>query len=134
MKKKKILIDMSATLLHHGHIRLINKAKKYGKVIIALTKDKDIKKYKGYFPELKFKFRKEILENVKNVSKVIPTNFYIDDIFLKKYKIDYLIHGNDNLNIIDKKKLKIFPRTKNISSSIIRKKASNNIKIKKKIK
>ena len=125
---------MSATLLHHGHIRLINKAKKYGKVIIALTKDKDIKKYKGYFPELKFKFRKEILENVKNVSKVIPTNFYIDDIFLKKYKIDYLIHGNDNLNIIDKKKLKIFPRTKNISSSIIRKKASNNIKIKKKIK
>ena len=27
MNKKKVLIDMSATILHHGHIRLINKAK-----------------------------------------------------------------------------------------------------------
>ena len=28
---------MSATLIHHGHIRLIKKANKYGDVIIALT-------------------------------------------------------------------------------------------------
>ena len=47
-KEKRILVDMSATLLHHGHIRLLKKASKYGKVIVALTTDKEIKKSKGY--------------------------------------------------------------------------------------
>ena len=131
MKKKRILIDMSATILHHGHIRLINKAKKFGKVIIGLTNDKDIKRIKGYAPEIKFKYRKEILENIKNVSQVIQSNFYIDEKYLKKNKIDYLVHGNDNKNNIKKNKIKIFSRTKNISSTIIRKKAAQIFKRKK---
>ena len=59
--KKKIMVDMSATLIHHGHVRLIKKAKKYGDLIIGLTTDKQIKKFKGYLPELNYKFRKEIL-------------------------------------------------------------------------
>ena len=33
---------MSATLIHHGHIRLLKKASKFGKVIVALTTDKEI--------------------------------------------------------------------------------------------
>ena len=79
---KRILLDMSATLIHHGHIRLIKKAKKFGKVIIGLTKDREIKKYKGYLPELKFNERKEILENIQGVTKVIPANFYINERYL----------------------------------------------------
>lgn len=122
---------MSATILHHGHIRLINKAKKYGEVLVGLTKDAHIKKYKGYTPEIKFKYRKEIMQNIKNVNKVIQVNFYIDQKLLKKHKIDYLVHGHDNLNDINKDKLIIFKRTKNISSTIIRKKAAKILKIKK---
>ena len=129
MPKKNILIDMSATIIHHGHIRLINKASRSGNVIIALTKDKEIKKFKGYIPEIKFKHRKEILVNIKKVYKVIPSNFYITSHFLKKNKIHYLVHGNDNKNVIDKKKLKIFARTPNISSTIIRKKASKKLNL-----
>ena len=45
---------MSATLIHHGHIRLLKKASQIGKVIVALTKDSEIKKYKKYKPELNF--------------------------------------------------------------------------------
>ena len=45
MKNKNILLDMSATIIHHGHVRLINRAAKLGNVIIALTIDKEIKKY-----------------------------------------------------------------------------------------
>ena len=59
MKKKRILVDMSATIIHHGHIRLLKKASKYGKVIVALTRDIEVKKNKGYYPELNFKSRKE---------------------------------------------------------------------------
>ena len=129
MFKKNILIDMSATIIHHGHIRLINKASKIGRVIIALTRDKEIKKFKGYEPEIKFSHRKEILMNIKSVFNVIPCNFYITKNFLKKYKIDYLVHGNDNKNDIEKGKMIIFNRTKGISSTIIRKKVLKNLKL-----
>ena len=46
-QKKKILnvlLDMSCSILHHGHIRLIKKASKYGRLIISLTSDKDLKR------------------------------------------------------------------------------------------
>ena len=55
------MVDMSLTLIHHGHIRLLKNAKKYGYVIVALTKDEEIKSKKGYVPELNFDERKEIL-------------------------------------------------------------------------
>ena len=122
MKKKNIFLDMSATLIHHGHVRLINKAAKFGNVIIGLTKDKEIKKYKGYIPEIKFAHRKEILMSFKSISRVVPSNFFITDKFLKNLKIDYLIHGNDNKNKISKTKMKIFKRTLGISSTLIRRK------------
>ena len=128
MKNKNILLDMSATIIHHGHVRLINKAAKLGNVIIALTIDKEIKKYKGYIPEIQFKHRREILQSFKNVFKVVPSNFFITDKFLRNLKIDYLIHGNDNKNKISKKKIKIFKRTLGISSTLIRKKEYKNLK------
>ena len=116
------MVDMSATLLHHGHVRLIKKASKFGDVIIGLTRDKQIKKYKGYNPEIKFDHRKEILESIKYVKKVIPSEFFLNDKYLKKNKIDLLIHGNDNKNKVKTVKIKTFNRTKGISSSLLRKK------------
>ena len=44
--EKRVLVDMSATLIHHGHIRLLKNAKNYGKVIIALTTDEEISQNK----------------------------------------------------------------------------------------
>lgn len=120
--KKKILVDMSCTILHHGHVRLLEKASKFGKVIVALTTDKEIRKYKGYFPEIEFKYRKEILSSIKFVNRVIPSSWKITDAFLKKNKIDIIVRGSDYKNEKFKTKTIIFPRTKKISSSIIRKK------------
>jgi len=128
--KKRILVDMSATLIHHGHVRLLKKASNFGEVVVALTKDQQIKKYKGYNPEIKYVHRQEILESIKYVKKVIPSNFYLDDKYLKKNKIDFLVHGNDNKNSIKYSKLKIFKRTKGISSSILREKVLKVMKIK----
>ena len=44
LSNEKNLVDMSAVIIHPGHVRIINKAKRYGKVYIALTTDKEIKK------------------------------------------------------------------------------------------
>jgi glycerol-3-phosphate cytidylyltransferase len=127
--KKKILVDMSITLLHHGHIRLLKKASKIGYVVVGLTDDKEIKKYKGYYPELSFKFRKEILKSIKYVDKVVKTKFVITKKVLVRNKIDFLIHGNDLKNFFDKKYLKIFKRTGGVSSSLLRKKSAKIYKI-----
>ncbi len=126
--KKKVLVDLSATIIHHGHIRLLKKASRYGNVIVALTTDVEIKRHKNYFPELKFKFRKEILESLKYVSKVIPSKWRINEKFLKKNNIDIFIRGSDYKKEKFKTKTIIFPRTKNISSSKIRKESSKILK------
>jgi len=39
---KRIMVDMSATLIHHGHIKLLKKASEHGKVIVGLTTDEEI--------------------------------------------------------------------------------------------
>lgn len=125
---KRILVDMSATLIHHGHIRLLKKANNYGNVIVALTTDDEIYNKKGYFPELEFEFRREILLSIKYVNEVIPSPWLISDEFMNTNNIDLLIHGNDNSNPISNEKLIIFDRTKNISSSILRERVLNIVK------
>ena len=127
MEKKRVLVDMSFTIPHHGHIRLIKKANKLGKVIVALTSDSEIKKKKGYKPELNFRQRKEILESNKHVTKVIKSPWLINDKFIKKNKIDVLVHGNDNKNKVTRARIVLFKRTRNISSNLIRKKGCFNL-------
>lgn len=117
------MVDMSATLIHHGHIRILKKASEYGSVVVGLTRDIDIVNVKKYQPELEFEYRKEILESIKYVSEVVPTPWKIDDNVLDRYEIDILVHGDDNSNLIDNKRLKIFPRTQGISSSYLRQSA-----------
>ena len=124
---KKILVDMSMTLIHHGHIRLLEKASRLGKVILALTTDEEIKKFKGYDPELSYENRKEVANAIIYISEVIPSPWLIDQEFFEKTNADYLVHGSDNTNNIDKEKLIIFERTEGISSTILRKRVINTV-------
>ncbi len=123
MVQKRVMVDMSATLIHHGHIRLLQKASQYGAVVVGLTTDEEIQSKKGYKPELTFENRKEILESIRYVSEVVPTPWLIDQNILDKYKIDLLVHGHDNSNLIDETKLKVFPRTEGVSSIELRHRA-----------
>ena len=67
------MVDMSATLLHHGHVRLLKSAKEYGQVVVALTTDAEIEQKKGYTPELCFSERAEILLALRDVDEVVPS-------------------------------------------------------------
>ena len=58
MKNKIVYISLSVDILHHGHINLINNAKKYGKVIEGLLTDKSIASHKR-LPLLNFEQRKK---------------------------------------------------------------------------
>ena len=120
---KRVMVDMSCTLLHYGHIPLLKKAADLGNVIVALTTDDEILMKKGYTPELSFEERREILLAIKYVSDVIPSKWLLDDNYIRENKIDILVHGDDNSNEISACKLVIFPRTQGVSSSDIRKNA-----------
>ncbi len=94
MKTDKVYIAMSADLIHHGHLNIINKAKKYGKVTLGLLTDKAIASYKR-LPALTYEQRKKVIENIKGISQVVPqdTLDYVPN--LMKIKPDYVIHGDD---------------------------------------
>ena len=121
---------MCADLIHHGHLNIINNAKKYGKVIVGLLTDSAISSYKR-LPALNYEQRKIVVENIKGVDKVIPQNTldYIPNI--EKIKPDFVVHGDDWKTGVQKqirnqviKKLKTWggevidiPYTKGISST-----------------
>jgi len=128
---KRVMVDMSATILHHGHIRLLKKASEHGDVVVGLTSDEEILSKKGYQPELDFEHRKEILESIKYVSEVVKTPWLLCEDTLIKYNIDLLVHGDDNSNKISEDKLLIFPRTEGISSSDIRERVTKVVAEKK---
>lgn len=116
----RILVDMSLTLLHHGHVRLLRKAAELGHVTVALTVDEEIKRVKGFVPPLNFEQRKEIALSIRYVDAVIPCNWLIDENFLDLHKIDLLVHGEDYENSVPDHRTVIFPRTEGISSSLLR--------------
>ena len=135
---KNVYVGLSADILHEGHINILKTASQYGNVIVGLLTDEAIASYKN-IPYLDFKKRKVVVENIKNVTKVIPQNTldYVDNLNL--IKPNYVVHGDDWKSGVQKKtrdrviktlkkwsgKL-IEPKyTKNISSTEIKNKISN---------
>lgn len=100
MKEKKIVYaTMAGDSFHRGHLEFIKKARKFGDfLIIGLHPDDVIKRYKRE-PIIPFEDRKEIIESIREVDKVVedcmdfrePTMF--DN--LKKYNVSIAVHGDD---------------------------------------
>ena len=90
-----VFVPMSADILHHGHINILQKSKKLGNVVVGLMTDKGISSYKGKKPFLKYKNRKKILQEIKSIDKIIPINGLLYEQFAKKYKFDFFVHGSD---------------------------------------
>lgn len=85
---------MSADVIHHGHINIIEKASELGDVIIGVLSDEAIASYKR-FPLLGLDERMRIISNIKNVSQVIVQNNVDYEENLRLLKPDYVVHGDD---------------------------------------
>ena len=137
-KTKTVYAGMSADIIHHGHINLIIKAKRYGRVIIGILSDKAIKGYKRD-PIFNYNQRKLIIKNIKGVHKVVEQNTLSYKKNLIKYKPDFVIHGDDWKSGVQKKtrkevlecldqwggRLIEIKYTRKISTSLIIKKIKN---------
>ena len=92
--KKTVYIGMSADLVHPGHLNILKKGSQLGSVTIGLLTDAAIASYKRV-PFMSYEVRKKIVENLKNVDRVVcqKTLDYIPN--LRKYKPNYVVHGDD---------------------------------------
>ena len=93
-KKKVIYVAMSADLVHPGHLNIIKEAAKLGEVTVGLLTDQAIASYKR-LPYMPYSQRKEVVENIKGVSRVIPQTTLDYRPNLKKLKPDFVVHGDD---------------------------------------
>ena len=85
---------MSADIIHPGHLNIIKEGAKLGIVTVGVLTDEAIASYKR-LPYLDYDQRKIIVENIKNVEKVIPqkTLDYVPNLLLEKP--DFVVHGDD---------------------------------------
>ncbi len=137
IKRPYVLVFMCLDFLHHGHINILEKAKRKGNIILALVTNKGILSYKGKKPLIDFRYRLKIAKNIKLISLIIPSKGPSEFCKLaKKFKCEFFVHGDDwkkgvqskyrqNLIKTMKKwggKVIDLPYTKKISSTIIKSK------------
>tara|TARA_B100000900_G_scaffold390195_1_gene383701 strand:- start:2170 stop:3468 length:1299 start_codon:yes stop_codon:yes gene_type:complete len=91
---KKVYVGMSADLLHTGHINILKKASELGEVIVGLLTDRAIASYKR-LPYMTFDQRKDVISNIKFVSKVIPQESLDYSANLNLIKPEIVVHGDD---------------------------------------
>jgi glycerol-3-phosphate cytidylyltransferase len=124
-KFKTVLTYGTFDLLHYGHLEILKRASLLGnKLIVGLSTDK-FNEIKGKTCVLPYQKRKELLESLDYVGKVIPENNWGQKVTdIKGNNIDIFVMGDDWEGKFDE--LKVFceviylPRTKGISSSKLR--------------
>ena len=112
-------------LLHIGHINILERAKKLGdKLIVGISSDKFSLKKKNRYPIYSENERKKILESLVFVDEVfLEESFEQKREYIKKYKADILVMGNDWEGKFDEFrdicKVHYFERTPSISTTEI---------------
>ncbi|MGM9576047.1 MAG: phosphoenolpyruvate mutase [Anaerovibrio sp.] len=84
----------STDMLHSGHIAIIRKAARLGKLIIGVLSDEAIIGYRR-FPLMPYEERKALFSNIKGVYKVVEQTELSYKKNINLYMPDYVVHGDD---------------------------------------
>lgn len=91
---KTVYLGITGDIIHPGIINIINEGAKLGDLTVGLLTDSAIVSHKR-LPYLTYDQRKQVVENIKGVAKVVPQEDWSYVPNLKKYKPDFMIHGDD---------------------------------------
>jgi phosphoenolpyruvate mutase len=94
VQNRTVYMCFSTDVLHSGHMTIIKKAKRLGKVIVGILTDEVVASYKR-FPLLPYAERKALFENIVGVYKVVEQNTLSYQKNLEEYKPTYVVHGDD---------------------------------------
>ena len=116
-------------LFHIGHLNLFKRIKdNFGKLIVGVHNDEDVMTYKNK-PIIPYLERLEIVKSCKYVDEIYENaDLIVTNSLLDKLKADYVVAGRENEDYInkyyqvDKNRLHLINRTKDICSSDIKNK------------
>jgi phosphoenolpyruvate phosphomutase len=91
---KTVYLGMTGDIIHPGIVNIIQEAEKYGEVVVGLLTDSAIASHKR-LPFLSYDQRRVVVENLKGVARVVPQEEWSYVPNLKKYRPDFIIHGDD---------------------------------------
>lgn len=94
VESRTVYMCFSTDIIHSGHIAIIRKAIKLGKLIIGVLSDEAVASYKR-FPLLPYYERKVMFENIAGVYKVVEQKTLSYKENLQKYRPTYVVHGDD---------------------------------------
>ena len=94
IENRTVYMCFSTDIIHSGHISIIRKAEKLGKLIIGVLSDEAIASFR-HFPILPFAERKSLMESIAGVYRVVEQHklSYADN--LREIKPTYVVHGDD---------------------------------------
>lgn len=94
IENRSVYMCFSTDVIHSGHIAIIKKAARLGKLTIGVLSDEAVVSYKR-FPMLPFEERKTMFENIAGVHNVVEQKTLSYKENLEKYKPDIVVHGDD---------------------------------------
>ena len=94
IENRTVYMCFSTDIIHSGHINIIKKAQRLGKLIIGVLSDEATSSYKR-FPLLPYEERKALFANIKGVYKVVEQKELSYAQILKELKPDIVVHGDD---------------------------------------
>ncbi len=116
---KVVYLGLTADIVHHGIINIIREGAKYGNLVVGLLTDSAIANHKR-LPYLTYEQRKEIIENIKGVSEVVPQEEWSYVPNLKKIKPNFIIHGDDwKTGYLSKEREAVFALMKELGGEVI---------------
>ena len=94
IESRTVYMSFSTDMIHGGHISIIKKAQRLGKLIVGVLSDEAVASFKR-FPLVPVSERKVMFENIAGVFKVVVQKTLSYKENLEKYHPDYVVHGDD---------------------------------------
>ena len=94
IESRTVYMCFSTDIIHGGHIAIIKKAQKLGRLIIGVMSDEAVMSYKR-LPLVPASERKKLFETISGVYKVVDQNKLSYRENLLKYHPDIVVHGDD---------------------------------------
>lgn len=94
IENRTVYMCFSTDIIHSGHISIIRKAEKLGKLIIGVLSDKAIASFR-HFPILPFAERKSLMESIDGAYKVVEQKELSYAENLRLLRPSYVVHGDD---------------------------------------
>lgn len=130
----RVLTCGTFDLFHYGHLNLLKKCKELDScvyLIVGVSSDELNYKKKGIFPILNLEQRIEMISSIKYVDEIFVEESLEDkQKYIDKYQADIFAIGDDWKDKFDLScRVIYFPRTPEISSTLIRKNISGSKKV-----